>query len=182
MPAFSRYRPSPCPTAEFTVKLLPQFRQTRGVEERLFSLRAVRCMNTPEKNSSRRLAAVKNRFLEIGSTGVPYSAPILKWREDLDLEPMNPSIDTRPFLDEPAELQIEARKIATEAMSRLLIWMTDGRTLERRGLRASVALYCVRPDLVECATLDDLGALAGCSKQAVHKHVVSFRRATGFPA
>lgn len=83
------------------------------------------------------------------------------------------------FFGESTNVREEAWKMASEAICRLFIWVADPRTLERRGLRASVMLYCVRPDLVEAATLDELGTLAGCSKQAVHKLAVSFRQATG---
>jgi hypothetical protein len=57
--------------------------------------------------------------------------------------------------------------------------MADGRTLEERGLRACVALYCIRPDLIDGATLDRIGALAECSRQAVHKLANEFRATTG---
>ena len=69
--------------------------------------------------------------------------------------------------------------MATEVAIRLLIWMADGRTLHERGLRTSVAIYCIRPDLLEGATLEQIGTLAGCSRQAVHKLANSFRQTTG---
>jgi hypothetical protein len=84
-----------------------------------------------------------------------------------------------PFFNEPIEVEQAARALASEVICRLLIWIARGRTINVRGLRASVALYCLRPDLVDGATLDELGALAGCTKQAVHKLAVSFRRTTG---
>ena len=69
--------------------------------------------------------------------------------------------------------------MASDVICRLLIWMSDGRTLEDRGLRASVALYCIRPDLIDGMTLDGIGVLAGCSRQAVHKLATAFRQTTG---
>ena len=69
--------------------------------------------------------------------------------------------------------------MASEVIRHLLLWMADGRTVEERGLRASVALYCIRPDLLDGVTLDHIGAQAGCSRQAVHKLANSFRSATG---
>ena len=69
--------------------------------------------------------------------------------------------------------------MASEVVCRLLLWMADGRTLEERGLRACVALYCIRPDLIDGLTLDGIGALAGCSRQAVHKLAITFRQTTG---
>ena len=89
------------------------------------------------------------------------------------------SAETDPFFSEPTNPQQYARELATEVASRLLIWMADGRTVHDRGLRASIALYCIRPDLIEGATLEQIGTLAGCSRQAVHKLANSFRQTTG---
>ena len=69
--------------------------------------------------------------------------------------------------------------MASEVACRLLIWMADGRTLHERGLRASIALYCIRPDLIDSTTLEQIGTLAGCSRQAVHKLASAFRQTTG---
>jgi len=69
--------------------------------------------------------------------------------------------------------------MASEVACRLLIWMADGRTLNERGLRASIALYCIRPDLIDGTTLEQIGTLAGCSRQAVHKLTSAFRQTTG---
>lgn len=69
--------------------------------------------------------------------------------------------------------------LASYAICRLLIWIADGRTLEDRGLRACVALFCVRPDLIDGATLDQIGHLADCSRQSVHKLATEFRETTG---
>lgn len=84
-----------------------------------------------------------------------------------------------PFFNEPTNPQQYAWGMATEVACRLLIWMADGRTLHERGLRTSVALYCIRPDLLEGATLEQIGTLAGCSRQAVHKLAGAFRQTTG---
>jgi hypothetical protein len=83
------------------------------------------------------------------------------------------------FFAEPIDPRVEARAQALEVACRLLIWMADAPTLEDRGLRTSVALYCIRPDLIEGATLERIGDLAGRSRQAVHKLAGSFRIATG---
>jgi hypothetical protein len=83
------------------------------------------------------------------------------------------------FFNEPIDIKQEARSMATEVIRHLLIWMADGRTAAERGLRASVALYCIRPDLVNGATLEQIGAQAGCTRQAVHKLACSFRCVTG---
>lgn len=86
------------------------------------------------------------------------------------------------FFSEPADPRKEALAMATHVICRLLVWMADGRTLEARGLRACVALFCIRPDLVDDATLERIGTLAGCSRQAVHKLAVEFRETTGLHA
>lgn len=85
-----------------------------------------------------------------------------------------------PFFAEPVDLQHEARALAVEVVCRLFIWMAEGGNLEDRGLRATVALYCVRPDLIDQATLEEVGDLSGRTKQAVHQLADSFRATTGF--
>jgi len=93
----------------------------------------------------------------------------------------HPTINTQAesFFIEPTDPRHEALAMAANVICRLLIWMADGRTLEERGLRACVALYCIRPDLIDDMTLDGIGALAGCSRQAVHKLAIAFRQTTG---
>ncbi|HVS53599.1 MAG TPA: hypothetical protein VHD62_14685 [Opitutaceae bacterium] len=84
------------------------------------------------------------------------------------------------FFAEPVTPQQEARFLALEVVSRLLIWMAEGDSLDERGVRATVALWCVRPDLISEATLEEIGHAAGRSKQAVHQLAESFRETTGF--
>jgi hypothetical protein len=84
------------------------------------------------------------------------------------------------FFTAPLDPQQEARALALEVLCRLFLWMAEGSNLEERGLRATVALYCVRPDLIEGATLEEIGDRAGRTRQAVHKLADSFRRSTGF--
>lgn len=84
------------------------------------------------------------------------------------------------FFTEPDEPKQEARFLALEVISRLLIWMAEGESLEERGVRATVVLYCVRPDLIGEATLEEIGHTAGRSKQAVHQLAESFRETTGY--
>lgn len=84
------------------------------------------------------------------------------------------------FFVEPLDSRQEARALALEVICRLLIWMADAPTLEDRGLRTSVALYCVRPDLIDGATLEHIGEQTGRTRQHVHKLADSFRLTTGF--
>lgn len=85
-----------------------------------------------------------------------------------------------PFFAEEYDAQVAARAIARAAMARLFIWQADAPTLEDRGLRTTVALYCVRPDLIKAATLEEIGEATGRTKQWVHALAESFRHTTGF--
>ena len=87
--------------------------------------------------------------------------------------------DTGTFFNEPADPRQESKTMACAVICRLLIWVADGRNLDERGVRACVALYCIRPDLIDHATLEQIGAEAGCSRQAVHKLALAFRETTG---
>lgn len=88
--------------------------------------------------------------------------------------------DSDPFFSEPVDPRVEARALALEVICRVLLWMADAPTLEDRGLRTSVALYCVRPDLVDGATLEAIGEETGRTRQHVHNLAESFRLTTGF--
>jgi len=83
------------------------------------------------------------------------------------------------FFAEPVDARQEARFLALEVVCRLLIWVAEGESLEERGVRATVALYCIRPDLIGEATLEEIGHAAGRSRQAVHQLADSFRETTG---
>jgi hypothetical protein len=84
------------------------------------------------------------------------------------------------FFTEPLDPQQEARTQIVEAMAQLMIWVCEAPSLEDRGLRATVMLFCVRPDLIEGATLEQIGQSSGRTKQHIHNLVRSFCRATGF--
>ncbi|MFZ5495494.1 MAG: hypothetical protein ACOZE5_09195 [Verrucomicrobiota bacterium] len=86
------------------------------------------------------------------------------------------------FFAEPVDPQHEARTLALEVVCRLFIWMAEGPSLQERGVRATVALWCVRPDLIGDTTLEEIGHLSGRSKQAVHQLADSFRLTTGLPS
>lgn len=83
------------------------------------------------------------------------------------------------FFAEPINPRVEARALALEVICRLLLWTADAPTLEDRGLRVSVALYVVRPDLINGETLEQIGEQTGRTRQWVHKLTDSFRAATG---
>ena len=83
------------------------------------------------------------------------------------------------FFVEPVDPRMEARALALEVICRLMLWMADAPTLEDRGLRTSIALYCVRPDLIDGETLEKIGEQTGRTRQWVHKLADSFRITTG---
>ena len=84
------------------------------------------------------------------------------------------------FFALPVDPRLQAREMILEAFARLLIWMADAPTVEERGVRTSVAVYCGRPDLLgDNATLESLGELAGLSFQTISKLAEDFRCTTG---
>lgn len=102
---------------------------------------------------------------KIGANVTSHAAPISKSQAGVTSEHMKhptTSTEAESFFIEPASPRQEARTMASDVICLLLIWMSDGRTLEDRGLRACVALYCIRPDLIDGMTLDGIGVLAGC--------------------
>ncbi len=86
------------------------------------------------------------------------------------------------FFAEQFDPRLEARALTLEAMCRLLLWQADAPTLEDRGLRTSVALYCIRPDLIDGATLEKIGDGTGRTRQWVHALADSFRNNLGLPS
>ncbi|OAM87996.1 hypothetical protein OH491_07420 [Termitidicoccus mucosus] len=83
------------------------------------------------------------------------------------------------FFQNPVDPKIEARAMAAEAIAHVLLWVSEGTTLEQRGLRASIVLRQVRPDLIGGMTLEALGEQAGCTPQTVHKLADDFRQSMG---
>ena len=92
--------------------------------------------------------------------------------------PMKNNTD-QSFFSEPVDPRIEARALALEVICRLLIWVADAATVDARGLRATVALYCVRSDLLNGITLEEIGERSGLSRQGVYKLATDFRQTTG---
>lgn len=79
---------------------------------------------------------------------------------------------------DPTPASLNAR--ASLVIGRVFQWVADGRTLDECGFRSIVALACVRPDLFDGATLEELGLRAGRQRQAVWKLQQDFRKTTGF--
>jgi hypothetical protein len=68
----------------------------------------------------------------------------------------------------------EARALLMDAMGQIFIWMTDAPSLVDRGLRASVVIYCVRPDLLDGKTLERIGDESDRTRQHIHNLAENF--------
>ena len=77
---------------------------------------------------------------------------------------------------EPLPNRDEGIQRTCEVLSRIFGWMAAGGTLEEKGLRSSVVLYCVRTDLIGAATLEELTAQAGFSQATVENLIADFCR------
>jgi len=84
------------------------------------------------------------------------------------------------FFTDSIDPRLAARELTAEAMCKLLIWMADADRLEDRGLRTSVALYCIRPDLIDGKTLGVIGYISGQTRQQIHKLAEDFRFRIGY--
>ena len=83
------------------------------------------------------------------------------------------------FFSEETIITNEARKMALEVITRVLIWIAEGANKQSRETRANIVLYCVRPDLIGNPTLEQIGDEAGLSKYAASKLAQDFRISMG---
>ncbi len=67
-----------------------------------------------------------------------------------------------------------------EVLSRTFGWVAEAGTVEQKGLRASVVLYCVRADLLGSATLEELGTKVGMPQAVVDELVSDFCHSIGW--
>ena len=81
---------------------------------------------------------------------------------------------------EPAPTQEDQLHRICEVLSRTFGWVAEATTVEQKGLRASVVLYCVRADLLGAATLEELGATVGTPQAAVDELVSDFCHSIGW--
>lgn len=81
--------------------------------------------------------------------------------------------------DVSPEVCDEARELAGEVIRRMLVWTADAPTMLDRGLRATVALHCLRPDLLGSPTLDRIGDQAARTRQYVHALANEFKLLMG---
>ena len=126
----------------------------------------------------------------VGNAVLPISVPVkasqfapylkMPRRRNVPENPILPmKTNDESFFLAPTDPRAEARALALEVICRLLLWMADAPTLEDRGLRTSVALYVVRPYLLDGVTLEQIGEQTGRTRQHVHKLADSFRLTTG---
>ena len=88
-------------------------------------------------------------------------------------------LDVQAWRDAKNQEEIDPDSDLTElvpALSRVLGWLADAKTIERLGLRTAVLLNVVRPDLLPATSLAEM---SGTSRQNVSKLVVSFRATFG---
>ena len=83
------------------------------------------------------------------------------------------------FFAEESDIANEARRQAVEVITRFLIWIAEGANAHNRETRTTIALYCVRPDLIGSPTLEQVGHTAGISEQAACKLAHDFRVSMG---
>lgn len=67
-----------------------------------------------------------------------------------------------------------------EVLSRTFGWVAEADTVEQKGLRASVVLYCVRAELLGESTLEQLGAKTGTPQAVVDELVSDFCHTIGW--
>ncbi len=75
---------------------------------------------------------------------------------------------------EPLPNREEGIQRTCEVLRRIFGWVSEGGTLEQRGLRASVVLYCVQADLIEEVTLEELSTQAGFPQATVENLIAEF--------
>ena len=81
---------------------------------------------------------------------------------------------------EPVPSASESVRRTCEVLSRTFGWVAEGGTVEQRGLRATVVLYCVRADLLGTSTLEEIGARNGCPLSSLERLVTDFCHRIGW--
>ena len=90
-----------------------------------------------------------------------------------------PATEPEIFSDVHHETRDDARELAGEVIRWVLVWMADAPTMLDRGLRATVALHCLRPDLIGVPPLERIGDEAARTKQHVHALAKEFKLLMG---
>lgn len=81
---------------------------------------------------------------------------------------------------EPLPTPDDQLDLICEVLSRTFGWVAEADSVEQKGLRASVVLYCVRTDLLGTATLEQLGAKTGTPQAVVDELVSDFCHSIGW--
>ena len=81
---------------------------------------------------------------------------------------------------EPLPTHDEQLERICEVLSRTFGWVAEADTVEQKGLRASVVLYCVRADLLGDETLAQLGTAVGAPQAVVDELVSDFCHSIGW--
>ena len=83
-------------------------------------------------------------------------------------------------LIEPKEVEENTERLkALQFVDSFLSWISDSRTLRNRGLRCTAAVWAIRPELFDSATLEKLAIDADCDPQAIHRLAKDFRQTLG---
>jgi len=83
------------------------------------------------------------------------------------------------FSTEEINITKEARHQAVEALTRVFIWVVEGTNAPSREIRATIAIFCVRPDLLGSPTLAQLGNSIGIAESTACKLAHDFRASMG---
>jgi hypothetical protein len=81
---------------------------------------------------------------------------------------------------EPLPTQESQLQRICEVLSRTFGWVAEADTVEQKGLRASVVLYCVRADLLDADALEELGATVGTPQSVMDELVSDFCHSIGW--
>lgn len=73
----------------------------------------------------------------------------------------------------------EADERLTEILTRVFAWAADAPTMLDRGLRATIALNCLRPDLLGAPTVRAIATDGARTEQYAHRLADDFRLLVG---
>lgn len=85
------------------------------------------------------------------------------------------SYQSHPVDDMEPESDSEDLQAVGRALSKVLVWSAEAKSIVALGQRLWVFLYVVRPDLIEGQTLDQFGSQSNKTRQAVDKVVQEFQ-------
>lgn len=83
---------------------------------------------------------------------------------------------------EPRLSKEEITREVCDVLRRVFGWVAEADSAAALGLRASVALHCVRPELADRDSLNGLGREADCARQEIDTLIAGFRQTIGLQA